>query len=185
MSDVRAGDVGVALGLAELGVAEYLLDDADVDALFEQERCRGVASVVDSGQPDPCLCDEAAPVSPVVARVDRRADGRTEDEIPVLPCLSSGEVLGGLIAAMGAQLGDEWGWQGQDELGLPFPAFTPLRRVNCHPPPVRCGHSRLWLMHPSGHGLLTTGQRWPRVVQSGWQSLRCRCLVHRSGHWRR
>jgi hypothetical protein len=29
------GDVGVALGLAELGVPEDLLHDADVDALFE------------------------------------------------------------------------------------------------------------------------------------------------------
>jgi hypothetical protein len=28
-------DVGAALGLAELGVAENLLDDADVDALFQ------------------------------------------------------------------------------------------------------------------------------------------------------
>ena len=33
-------DVGVALGLAELGVPEDLLDDADVDALLQQKRWR-------------------------------------------------------------------------------------------------------------------------------------------------
>jgi hypothetical protein len=38
------GDVGVALGLAELGVPEDLLHDADVDALAQQER-RGGAPV--------------------------------------------------------------------------------------------------------------------------------------------
>jgi len=40
------GDVGVALGGAELGVAQYLLNDADVDAVFEEQRGGGVAGVV-------------------------------------------------------------------------------------------------------------------------------------------
>src|ERR1019366_8623594 len=41
------GDVGVALGLAELGVPEDLLYDPDVDALLQQEPRRGVPGVVD------------------------------------------------------------------------------------------------------------------------------------------
>jgi hypothetical protein len=32
---------GIALGLAELGVAEHLLDDADADALIEQQAHSG------------------------------------------------------------------------------------------------------------------------------------------------
>ncbi len=69
----RGGDVGVTLGLAELGVAEDLLDDADVDALLEQERGGGVAGVMDSCGPDACFLDQGLPVFPVVAGVDRGA----------------------------------------------------------------------------------------------------------------
>jgi hypothetical protein len=38
-------DVGVALGLAELGVAEDLLNDADAYALIEQQGGGSVASI--------------------------------------------------------------------------------------------------------------------------------------------
>ena len=66
-------DVGVALGLAELGVAEDLLDDADVDALLQQERRGGVPGVVDPGFPDSSSGQQRVPVFPVVVGVDRRA----------------------------------------------------------------------------------------------------------------
>ena len=49
----RGRDVGVALGLAELGVAEDLLDDADADALLEQEGRGCVTGVMYPGGPDP------------------------------------------------------------------------------------------------------------------------------------
>jgi len=99
--------VGVALGLAELGVAEDLLDDADVGALLEQEGGCGVAGVVDPGYADVGFGEECPPVFPVVAGVGGRAAGGAEDQIPVFPGRSCGEALGGLLAAVGAELGDE------------------------------------------------------------------------------
>jgi len=40
--------VGVAAGDGERGVTQHVLDDADVDALLEQERRRRVPGVVDA-----------------------------------------------------------------------------------------------------------------------------------------
>ena len=79
------GDVGVALGLAELGVPEDLLYDPDVDALLQQERRRGVPGVVDPGLADPRSAEQRVPVIPVVVGVDWRAGRRAEDQIPVFP----------------------------------------------------------------------------------------------------
>jgi hypothetical protein len=105
----RGRDVRVALGLAQLGMAEDLLDDADADALLETGRgC--VTGVMNSRGPESGFIDQRPPVRPVIARVDRRASRGAEDQIPVLPCRSGGETLGRLPAAMGAELGDERGW---------------------------------------------------------------------------
>ncbi len=79
------GDVGIALGLAELGVAQDLLDDAHADALLEQEGGGSVPGVMNPGFPAACRSKQRVPVSPVVARVDRRAVGRAEDQVPLLP----------------------------------------------------------------------------------------------------
>ena len=106
----RGRDVRVALGLAQLGMAEDLLDDADADALLEQERRGCVTGVMNSRGSDFGFIDQRPPVLPVIARVDRRASRGAEDQIPVLPCRSGGETLGRLLAAMGAELGDERGW---------------------------------------------------------------------------
>jgi hypothetical protein len=70
---------GVALGLDELGVAKNLLDDADADALFEQERRRSVPSVMDPCLPDSGFLVEGMPVLPVISGVDRRTGRRAED----------------------------------------------------------------------------------------------------------
>ena len=112
-------DVGVALGLAELGVPEDLLDHADANALVEQQgRCR-VACIMNPGVAEAGRTDECTPVFPVVARVDRRADGRAEDEVPVLPGRPRGEAFRGLLSAMRSELVDERGRKRQNELALP------------------------------------------------------------------
>jgi hypothetical protein len=79
------GDVGVALGLAELGVAEDLLDDADVGALLQQEGRGCVPGVVYTRRADSGFGEEVTPVLPVVVGVDGRAGGGGEDQVPVLP----------------------------------------------------------------------------------------------------
>jgi hypothetical protein len=53
-----SGDVRVALSLAELGVAEDLLHDADADALIDQQGSGSVASIVDSRIPEARRTDE-------------------------------------------------------------------------------------------------------------------------------
>jgi len=50
--------VRVALGLAQLRVAEDLLDDADADALLEQEGRSRVAGVMYADVPDSGLLDK-------------------------------------------------------------------------------------------------------------------------------
>jgi hypothetical protein len=45
-------DVGVCLGRADVGVAEDALDRADVDALLQYQRGRGVPSVVQAHLPN-------------------------------------------------------------------------------------------------------------------------------------
>jgi hypothetical protein len=50
--------MGVALGLAELGVAEYLLDDTDADSVIEQQGPDSVPVIVHSGIPEVGCTDE-------------------------------------------------------------------------------------------------------------------------------
>ena len=47
VEDVAAGDVGVAFGGAEAGVAKKGLDVTDVGAAFEEVGCKSVAQAVD------------------------------------------------------------------------------------------------------------------------------------------
>src|SRR6266851_2797389 len=72
-------DVGVALGLTELRVPEDLLHDADVDALLQQQRGRGVPGVMHPGLADAGLVKQCVPVIPVVMGVERSAGWRAED----------------------------------------------------------------------------------------------------------
>lgn len=67
-----ANDVGVSLGRADLGVAQDLLDDADVHALLQQHRRCGIAGAVDPCVSDARSLEEGLPLS-IVARVDRLA----------------------------------------------------------------------------------------------------------------
>jgi hypothetical protein len=79
--ELRSG-VGVALGLAELGVAEDLLHNADVDALLEQQRPGCMPGVVYTRLADSGGGQQRAPVFPVIMRVDRRARRRAEPPDP-------------------------------------------------------------------------------------------------------
>jgi hypothetical protein len=51
-------DVRVALGLAQLGVPEDLLHDADSGALLQQERGGRVPGIMNPRGPDACLGEE-------------------------------------------------------------------------------------------------------------------------------
>ena len=69
-------NMSVTLGNSNIGVAEDLLHDADMDALLDEERAGGVAAVVDSGVADAGLAEECfplLPLLPVAPRVDRPA----------------------------------------------------------------------------------------------------------------
>jgi len=77
--------VCVALGDPDVGVAQYLLHDADVDALLHEKCARSVTAIVDSGVADAGFPEECLPLLPVVARVDRSAVGLGEEQVMVLP----------------------------------------------------------------------------------------------------
>jgi hypothetical protein len=84
----RSRDVGVALGLAELGVPEDLLNHADANALVEKQGRGRVACIVDPGVAEAGRTDERAPVAPVFARIDRCPKGRAEE--PASPASNQG-----------------------------------------------------------------------------------------------
>jgi hypothetical protein len=97
---------------------EDLLDDSDADALVKKERRGGVPRVVHPGLAKPCLLQQGPPVRPVFSRVDRRARGLADDQVPVRPRGSGGETLGGLLATVSLALVDERDGERPDELGL-------------------------------------------------------------------
>src|SRR5260370_25838777 len=77
----------MALGHAELGVAEDLLHHPDVDALFEQERGGRVAGIVHPGLPDAGRGEDRAPIRPVAlgGTAARPWARRTPDLSPARP----------------------------------------------------------------------------------------------------
>ena len=80
-------DVRVALGRPEVGVAEHLLDAAQVGASFEQVRREGVAEEmrVDAGRVEPGPVRELAE-DEEGARAGQRATPRVQEELgPVAP----------------------------------------------------------------------------------------------------
>src|SRR4051812_13311870 len=97
----------VPLGDRKRGVAEDLLDHADVDALLEEQRCRGMPGVVKPRVTYTCLLEQGFPRLPVVPRRDRTAIGPGEDEVPVLPQLSRRQTLRRLRGLVRPQQGDQ------------------------------------------------------------------------------
>ena len=96
--------MGVALGLAELRVAEDLLDDADVRALFQQERGGCVTGVMNTRGAHLTFVEQGSPVFPIIMGVNRAAGRSAEDQVPVLPGWSRGEVFGVLLPPPLAEL---------------------------------------------------------------------------------
>jgi hypothetical protein len=100
--------VGIALRLADLGVAEDLLDDADVDALSEQEGRGGMAGVVHADPPDAGLLQQRQPVVPVGLGGEGLAGGRAEHKVQVCPGVSGRLPFRVLRLVVGAKLIGEW-----------------------------------------------------------------------------
>lgn len=74
-------DVGVdAGGDADVGVAEEFLDDAEADALFEEQGPGRVPEVVEADAPELGPVEESAEVAGEVGRGERAAGGGGEDE---------------------------------------------------------------------------------------------------------
>lgn len=156
-----SGDVGVALGLAELGVPQDLLYGPDADALVEQQGRGRVACIVDPGVR---RADECTPVFPVVARVDRRAEGRAEDEVPVFPGRPGGEAFRGLLSAVSAELVDERGRKRQDEFGLALTGFDSLSAGEV---PATADASRAFPGVRSAANAARPFHLWARMATSG------------------
>ena len=66
-------------------MAEHLLDDADMNALFDQERRGRVPGIVYPGVPDPSLSQNALPGPPVLGPFDRAAMLRGERQVMSRP----------------------------------------------------------------------------------------------------
>ena len=82
---LERGHVGVALGCRHPGVAKYLLDDADVHALLDQQRRSGMPGIMNPGIPNPGLPEDRLPGPPVLGTLDRTAMPRGEYQIMILP----------------------------------------------------------------------------------------------------
>jgi hypothetical protein len=66
-------------------VAKYLLDDADVHALLDQQRRSGMPGIMNPGIPKPGLPEDRLPGPPVLGTLDRTAMPRGEYQIMILP----------------------------------------------------------------------------------------------------
>jgi len=78
--------VGVALSQPDVGVAQDLLDNADVNAMLNQETCRGVAPVVKPSISDGSLTEESLPLFPVIAGIYGSSVRLREQQVFVCPC---------------------------------------------------------------------------------------------------
>jgi hypothetical protein len=88
-------------------MAKYLLDDADVHALLDQQRRGSMPSVMDPGGPHPRLLKKRLPGPPVLGAFDRTAMPRGEDRIMILPGVSRPQPFGCLpLAVLLEQLQD-------------------------------------------------------------------------------
>jgi hypothetical protein len=66
-------------------VAQDLLNDADVDALLDEERSGGMPGVVEASVSDSGLLEDGLPLSSVFGAADRAAVLLAEDQVVVLP----------------------------------------------------------------------------------------------------
>ncbi len=92
--------MGVALGCRHPGVAKYLLDNADMNTLRDQQSRSGVPGIVNPGVPNPCLPENVHPGPPVLSPLDRTAVPSSEHEVIVRPGVPRPQPLGCLPLAM-------------------------------------------------------------------------------------
>jgi hypothetical protein len=69
-------------------VAHDLLDDADVDALLDEERGGGVPGVVETAVSYAGLLEDGLPLAPVLGTAYRAAVLLAEDEVVILPVVT-------------------------------------------------------------------------------------------------
>jgi hypothetical protein len=90
VADLWRGDVRVALGGRDTGVAQELLDDADADALLDEERGRSAPGIVEASVTDVGLLRDGFPLSPVFGAADRAVVVLAEAEVMILPVICHG-----------------------------------------------------------------------------------------------
>ena len=83
--------MGVALRCRHPGMAKHLLDDADMDALLNQQSRSGVPRIVDPGVADLRLGEDGLPGPPVLGAFDRAAALGGENQIALAVPLAKSE----------------------------------------------------------------------------------------------
>ena len=100
---LEGGDVGVALGRRNSGVPKYLLHDADVHALLDQQSSGGVPGIVDPDIPDLRLAQDGLLGPPVFGVCDRAAMTGGEHQIMVRPRVARPQPFRSLLPSVLAQ----------------------------------------------------------------------------------
>jgi hypothetical protein len=81
-------------------MAKYLLDDADMHALLDQESRGSVPGIVDPDVPDLRLPKDGLPRPPVLSPLDRAAAPRGENQVMIRPRAARPQPLRGLLLAV-------------------------------------------------------------------------------------
>jgi len=81
-------------------MAKHLLDDADVDALRDQQSRGCVPGIVDPGIPDLRLLEDGLPGPPVLGAFDRTAAPGGEHQIMIRPRTARPQPVGSLLLAL-------------------------------------------------------------------------------------
>lgn len=82
---LQRGHMGVPLSSRQPGMAEHLLDDADMHTLLDQQSRGRVAGIMDPRVADLRLSEDGLPDPPVLGALDRPAATGSEYEIVVRP----------------------------------------------------------------------------------------------------
>ena len=137
--------------------AQDLLDDADVDALLDEERRRRMPGVVETSVADAGLLEDFFPLAPVFGAADRTAVVLAEDQVVILPVVGHGP-FEELLLLVSSEQGQQLSGALEGELGLAL--ALPERGASLQPAP------QVW-----------RGHRCVRVRQSCGQSFLCRCFL--------
>jgi hypothetical protein len=97
--------------------AQDLLDDADVDALLDEERRRRMPGVVETSVADAGLLEDFFPLAPVFGAADRTAVVLAEDQVVILPVVGHGP-FEELLLLVSSEQGQQLSGALEGELGL-------------------------------------------------------------------